>query len=486
MIEMIIIGAYPDQVNHTIENLGELIDELFPKEIVLHIMPFQSSCGDGGYAINDWYTVDSQFGSWENIEKLARKRHIILDGVFNHVGIEHNWVKQFCNNPTQYKDRFYVNKNNRLNSPRGQPADIKIKTVDGDMYIRQTHMDKTVDINLENSFIHESIDKYLEFLKKKGVWGIRLDAVAYYKKGPLIRHNIGAQAVANSIADLTLSKGFFTMAQLDCDKPGNSYFLEEMYKDIAIFDFSYSAFLCAALANGQIEELAKHLFETSQLKRLLIRAPRTHDGILLRSGYLNENILQALIEFANMKGIAVRYAKENAYELNCSFPYLSKHICEEEFYRILNMSIVFTGVLNSIPYYYLPYVLGEIPEENGNDQIIPDRFIKEDPRTLNRLPLRNKLRLYDTRKKELIEIFQRLSILRENIGTEMMLGDACFTVNKSIMRISIAHGKIVGYFNFSREVMEVENHNNGHLFISNDENSDLLKAYGYKVYISLN
>lgn len=481
---MIIIGAYPDQVNYTIEKLGELVNELFPKEVVLHIMPFQNSCGDGGYAINDWYSVDSRFGSWESIEKLAKRRRLILDGVFNHVGIEHVWVKRFCNEPMQYKDLFYVNHNNGLNSPRGQQADVKIKTADGDMYIRQTHTDKAVDINLENSFVYNNIDKYLEFIKGKGVWGIRLDAVAYYKKGALIRHNVGAQELANSIVDLVQNKGFFVMAQLDCDKFGNNYFLDDIYRDVAIYDFSYSAFLCAALASGRIEELVEHLTETSQLKRLLIRAPRTHDGILLRSSYLNKDILQSIIDFSNMKGIAVRFAKGNVYELNCSLPYLFKTIYEEEFYKILNMSIVFTGVINSIPYYYLPYILGEMPEENKDSKIVPERFREDDPRTLNRLPINDKFKLSDTRKKELMEIFQKLTILREKMEKEIIFGEARFTVNKNVIKASIAYGKIVGYFNFSNEKIEIGIQDYGCLFMCDDVNSNLLSAYGYRVYVN--
>ncbi len=164
---MIIIGSYPDQIQGSIEKLNSFLSKYFPDDIHLHLMPFQESCGDGGFAINNWYSVDSSFGSWSDIEMLSKKRPVLVDGVFNHIGIEHPWFQLFKDNPAKYKDMFYININNGLKSPRGQLADTKINTANGIMYVRQTHMSKTVDINLENKKILNEIEQYLDFLKKK-------------------------------------------------------------------------------------------------------------------------------------------------------------------------------------------------------------------------------------------------------------------------------------------------------------------------------
>lgn len=484
-VGMIIIGMYPDQIAGGIKKLNKMIDVLFPREVVVHLLPFQISCGDGGFAINDWYTVDPQFGSWKDIENWAINRKIIVDGVFNHIGIEHNWVTQFQENPDRYKEYFFVNQNLGLKSPRGQKADCEIQTTYGPMYIRQTHMDKTIDINLENPVVCKKIQEYLYFLKNRGIWGIRLDAVSYYKKGALIRHNVGAQQLANKIADIATNQGFHIMAQVDCDQSGRCYFSDDKHTDIAIYDFSFSALLCEALARGYTKKLADHLNETSKLNRLLVRAPRTHDGILLRSGCLDEICKKNLVDFSEKNGIKIRSTQGTYYELNCSMPYFLKKIYAKDMYQIINLTIVFTGILNSIPYYYLPYILGVIPEESSINQDIPIRFQKDDPRTLNRLPINEKNFDFPfEKKKKLIEIFKQLNILHQKKGNQILKGNAIYEAYNSIIKVSVANGQIIGYFNFSSSPKNrfLENDKKEYLFMSsNDEES--LEPYGYKIYV---
>lgn len=481
---MIIIGSYPDQIQGTIDKLNSFLSKYFPDDINLHLMPFQESCGDGGFAINNWYSVNSSFGSWSDIKLLSRKRAVLVDGVFNHIGVEHEWFQLLRDCPDKYKDMFYININNGLKSPRGQLADTKIDSANGYIYVRQTHTSKTVDINLENEKILNEIEQYLDFLKQNGIWGIRLDAVAYYKKGVFISHNEGASVLANKIADVVTNKDFFIMAQVDCDEKGRAFFSDKGHGNIAIYDFSYAAFLCSALISGNPNELVEHLIKTISFNRILVRAPRTHDGILLRGGNLTLNCVVTIEKFAESHNIPVRYTQGKIYEINCSLPYLYKKIYNDS-NKVLFMSIVFTGIIKSIPYYYLPYLLGVIPEEFSEDEIIPERFSIDDPRTLNRRPIWS-FNDQDVSKIEMVSsIISKLNELHNLFKSEILDGKANYEIKNGLVCTSVANGKIIGCFNFSPKVCTGEPINiNGYtLYMSSNSNYNEYGAYDYKIYV---
>lgn len=483
---MIIVGIYPDQICNDMGTLKAVNNEIFtvlPRTVIIHLLPFQVSCGDGGFAINDWYTVDEIYGTWADIEDLASKRQLIIDGVFNHVGIDHKWVKYFCKNPKKYANCFFVNTKSGLESPRGQKADQNILTTQGMIEIRQTHTNKTIDINLENSMIINEIDKYLTFLKKKKISGIRLDAVGYYKKGSLIRHNEGAETLANSIADLVKKNGFYTIAQLDCDKYGLAYFSKLRYKDVAIYDFSYSAYLCSALVSGEVDDLCNHLKSLSKINRVIIYAPRTHDGILLKSHNFTEICISRLCDFAKSRNIKVREIHGNIYELNCSLPFLLNVLHDDYTFQIIKMTIVFTGILKGIAYFYYPYIVGFIPELVQNPYI-PSRFPPKDPRTLNRIPIDNRYVIDDSKKKELFDILKRLSDLHDYLSDELIWGSSSLSFYNHVIKVSSANGKVIGYFNFSsyEQPIKTMKTKNYEVFFNSGKSEALLTAYDYVIY----
>ena len=110
-----IISVYPDQFNESgfcLDRLEVILDRIIPSNILLHLLPFQLSCGDGGFAIKDWYAVDPTFGSWKNIQRLSAKYRVILDGIFNHIGTESRLFQGFIQEPEKFKNYFYVNQNN--------------------------------------------------------------------------------------------------------------------------------------------------------------------------------------------------------------------------------------------------------------------------------------------------------------------------------------------------------------------------------------
>jgi hypothetical protein len=318
---------------------------------------------------------------------------VIVDGIYNHVGINHKWVAEFFDCPKTASAVLHGYKVEGPEvgplSPRGQrvlhPYDIAEET----WYLWQTFTKYAVDVRLDNERVLTEIDCHLGQLARCGVWGVRLDAPAYYAKalGQNIRHLAGVYQLAEKLADLIRGRGLEVMAQIDCDLDGLKYFAELGYEDIPISDFAFSTYLALAIIDGDPVALARYLNDQRDLRRVLVRAPRTHDGILLRSSRLHHTDRSKLIAFASNCGVPVRATGADPYELNCSAPYLySKAVGRENLNSVIELAVAVTALSGGWCYLYLPFLLGCIPETDTADVTAADSD-SADPRSVNRRPI---------------------------------------------------------------------------------------------------
>ena len=91
---------------------------------VVWICPvYQSPMDDNGYDISDYYKIDPQFGTNEDMDELiaeAKKRgiKIVMDLVLNHCSDEHPWFKKALADPTcEEADYFFFRKGENGNPP---------------------------------------------------------------------------------------------------------------------------------------------------------------------------------------------------------------------------------------------------------------------------------------------------------------------------------------------------------------------------------
>jgi sucrose phosphorylase len=392
-----VIGAYPKSIDRVsfgvsaIDDIRMICNQLFARSVSLHLLPFYISDGDGGFAPSDTFAVDEKYGSWADVCHLANERKLILDGVFNHVGINHPWAQGAMHNPEQYKEILHLYQGELVAadhlSPRGGSA-IKYHPVNAARWsFWQTFSDSAIDVRLESPTVRAWVEQQLAFYRSLGVWGIRLDAAAYYGKAPGEQqlHHPRARLFATDIARRAQSHGLSVMAQLDCDDRGQSYFKEADVANVPIMDFAYTAYLLIALLLEDPLPLAAHLRKTSHLSHRLVRTPRNHDGILLRPRLLLPEHRSVLIDAAKDIKIQVRESNGSAYEINGSLPYLLSQVGGEvETWKRVFLSIVCTASLPGTPYYYLPSLLGDTPECRGAGD-------PSDPRSVNRAPIEFRL-----------------------------------------------------------------------------------------------
>ena len=73
---------------------------------IVHILPYYPSSSDGGFAVTDFFKVDSKYGKWSDIKKISKSYKIMSDVVLNHASSKSIWFKNFLKGKGKGKDYF--------------------------------------------------------------------------------------------------------------------------------------------------------------------------------------------------------------------------------------------------------------------------------------------------------------------------------------------------------------------------------------------
>ena len=197
---------------------------------------FKSPMDDNGYDISDYYDVNPEFGTKEDLEKLiteAEKRGIkvILDLVINHTSDEHEWFLEALKNPESKYRNYYIFKRGENGLPptnwRSHFGGSAWEKVEGEadedgneMYYLHLFTKKQPDLNWENPEVRKELYKMVNYWLEKGIAGFRVDAINSIKKDAryLNLPVDGADGMAHNVE--------YTLNQ-----PGIEEFLRELAKE---------------------------------------------------------------------------------------------------------------------------------------------------------------------------------------------------------------------------------------------------------------
>lgn len=225
---------------------------------ILWISPvYPSPCADQGYDISDYYGIDPQFGTMEDMEELlaeAKKRgiHVLMDLVVNHCSDEHEWFKKACADPDgEYGKYFYIEKMVDGKVPcnwRSYFGGSVWEPIPGTdrCYLHVFHK-KQPDLNWENPKLREEIYRMMNWWLDKGLAGFRIDAIINIKK-PLPWHDYPADR----------EDGLCDMGQPLAEARGVQVFLQEMKEKTF---GPHNAFSVGEVFNVKREELAAFIGE---------------------------------------------------------------------------------------------------------------------------------------------------------------------------------------------------------------------------------
>lgn len=161
---------------------------------VLWLTPlYRSPQKDNGYDISDYYNVQPEYGTLEDLERLFSEAHqrdlkIVMDIVVNHTSTEHRWFKEAQSSvDSPYRD-YYIWRDpgkdggapNNWQSKFGGSA-WQYDEKSGQYYLHLYDVSQA-DLNWENEAVREDVYKMMNHWLDKGVDGFRLDVINVISK----------------------------------------------------------------------------------------------------------------------------------------------------------------------------------------------------------------------------------------------------------------------------------------------------------------
>ncbi len=191
---------YVDLFADNLKNLASKIKYFKEMGInYVHLMPlFKTLKGDndGGYAVSSYREVQKRLGSMGDLKALAaafRKEgiHTVIDFVFNHTSLEHEWAKKACKGDPKYRDFYYIykdkkdadewNKTLREIFPSVRRGSFTyFKEAGG--WVWTTFNSFQWDLNYSNPEVFLAMVQEMLFLANAGIEVLRLDALAFVWK----------------------------------------------------------------------------------------------------------------------------------------------------------------------------------------------------------------------------------------------------------------------------------------------------------------
>ena len=156
---------------------------------------FVSPQVDNGYDVSNYFAIDSHMGTMEDMENLIKDLHkagihIIMDFVLNHTSDQHPWFQDAIKNPDSlYRDYYiFAGHDNKQPNNWGSFFGGSVWEPDpagtGQSYFHL--FDKRMpDLNWKNPEVRHAMLEIAEFWLKKGIDGLRLDAVIHIGKADL-------------------------------------------------------------------------------------------------------------------------------------------------------------------------------------------------------------------------------------------------------------------------------------------------------------
>lgn len=333
--------TYSDCMGNNLKDLYEVLEQYFSKAVGgVHILPFFPSSGDRGFAPMDYHKVDSTFGDWSDVERIADNYYLMFDYMINHISAQSEYYKDFLANKdeSKYKDLFIRYKDFWENGePSEKQVDAIYKRKPRAPYVDAKFADGTtekvwctfdeeqIDINCKSDTAKEFIKDNLTTLCKHGAALIRLDAFAYATK-----------KAGTSCFFIEPDVWEFLNECEDILRPYEVELLPEIHehytmqdkiaqKDYYVYDFALPMLLLNAIYYGKSKYL-KHWFAICPRKQFTTLD--THDGIgvvdvkdLLPDDEIERTKEDIFKCGANVKKIynTAAYNNLDIYQVNCSY-----------------------------------------------------------------------------------------------------------------------------------------------------------------------
>ncbi len=187
--------AYPNRIGDGLKDLRFALDNYFASAIGgVHVLPPFPSNADGGFSPISHKEIDPAYGSWDDLEAIARDYDLCLDITLNHISDESPEFRDFLANG---RDSEYAGLFVRLSElDEITPDDLakihirkekvpfrEIQFGDGTVdRVWCTFTERQIDLDYTSDYTYRFVGDIVAFLAARGVRLFRLDAFGYTTK----------------------------------------------------------------------------------------------------------------------------------------------------------------------------------------------------------------------------------------------------------------------------------------------------------------
>lgn len=333
--------TYPDSLGGDLRALYSILEKHFSGLLSgVHILPFFPSSGDRGFAPLTYEEVDPQFGSWEDIERIAAKYEVMADMMVNHISRQSSYFQDFVErkDESQWADLFIRYK---YFWPGGEPSEedlaliytrkprppyYEVDFADGSSEKVWCTFDyEQIDLNLKSDTTRRLVRRFLQGLCRHGVKMVRLDAFAYTTKKPgtscfFVEPDVweNLKFAADSIAE----QGAVLLPEVH-----EHYRMQQRIADrgYPVYDFALPMLVLQGIYDRSADNL-KHWL--SVCPRNQFTTLDTHDGIGVVDvkDLMTEEEMERTKENVYRKGANVKriyntatYQNLDIYQINCTY-----------------------------------------------------------------------------------------------------------------------------------------------------------------------
>ncbi len=216
------------------------------------LTPIFSSPSYHKYNATDYYQIDPQFGTMDDLKELLDKCHkrgikVILDFVINHTSRSCEWFQKFARaHQTGDTADPYYNFYTYIRSSAEKPAGRTFSQIPGSGHLVESNFDSDMpELNYDNISVRQAMYDVAKFYMDMGVDGFRFDAAKYVY-------------FTDHIASVNFWRSF--LAELKADKP-DLYTVAEVWDSDNVTDRYFEVVNCFNFSlsqqNGMISDVAK-------------------------------------------------------------------------------------------------------------------------------------------------------------------------------------------------------------------------------------
>ena len=334
------IISYPDHISRDQVAPLAVLDEFVAKRLRsvitgVHILPCFPSSSDEGFSVKDYFTIDERYGTWDDIERIARHGNLMLDAVVNHASTQGEWFKKWQAGTPPF-DKFF-----RTEDPEADLSDVvrarqhplltKFDTAQGERWVWTTFSQDQADLDYRNPEVAIAMADVILTYAQHGATAIRLDAVGFLWKEagtPSIHLDNTHRVVQLLRATLDATyPNVLLVSETNVPHAENISYLGDGSAREAdmVYQFPLPPLTLHAFATGDASALKTWLGTIDDIPpaTTYFNFLASHDGVGLRplEGLVDVRDVEMLVEVCIANGGLVTYRSDEdgtavAYELN--------------------------------------------------------------------------------------------------------------------------------------------------------------------------